>query len=272
MDISQQLTIPGRAAASIRILGARIDDVTMQETCDHVAQMIASGGSCQIATVNPEFIMRARRDVEFAQVLEHTALNVPDGVGVLWAARRQGHPLRERVGGADLMQRLCAIGSQYGWRVFFLGAQDGVAERAAANLAFMYQGLIVCGTRAGTPRPEDDEATVAVIQRANPNLLFVAYGAPGQDKWLRRNLPRLAQSSPPEKGLVGIGVGGSFDYVSGVQKRAPVQMQRMGLEWLYRLLRQPSRSGRQLALIQFVCAVMLQSRYDGRDAGTAGGR
>jgi N-acetylglucosaminyldiphosphoundecaprenol N-acetyl-beta-D-mannosaminyltransferase len=272
VETPQQLAIPGLATPSIRVLGVRIDDITMQETCDRVAQMIESGGAYQVATVNPEFIMRARRDVEFARVLEHTTLNVPDGVGVLWAARRQGHPLRERVGGADLMQRLCAQGSQYGWRVFFLGAREGVAERAAADLAFMYQGLIVAGARAGSPSPQDDAESVAAIQRANPSLLFVAYGAPGQDIWLSRNLPQLTELVAPASGLVGIGVGGSFDYITGEQKRAPLQMQRMGLEWLYRLIRQPCRIWRQLALVLFVFAVMLQSRYDGRHAESARGR
>jgi len=262
-DTTQTLAIPGQTPASIRILGVRVDDVTMQETCDRVSMMIASGGAYQVATVNPEFIMQARRNTEFAGVLENTDLNVPDGVGVLWAARRQGHPLRERVGGADLLPRLCALGSQYAWRVYFLGAAAGVAERAAADMAFKYQGLTVAGTRAGSPLPLDDAESLAAIRRAAPNLLFVAYGAPGQDIWLARNLPRLVALSAPRSGLVGIGVGGSFDYISGVQKRASERVQRMGFEWLYRLIQQPSRFRRQLALAQFVSAVMLQSRHDG---------
>src|SRR5437868_5286886 len=110
-------------ATNLLILGVRVDDVTMVETCDRVAAMIAQGGVHQIATVNPEFIMRAQRDKEFHAALQRTALNVPDGVGVLWAARRLGHPLRERVAGVDLMRQLCAQGSQYKWRAFFLGAR-----------------------------------------------------------------------------------------------------------------------------------------------------
>jgi N-acetylglucosaminyldiphosphoundecaprenol N-acetyl-beta-D-mannosaminyltransferase len=191
---------------------------------------------------------------------------VPDGVGVLWAARRLGHPLRERVAGVDLMRQLCAQGSQYKWRAFFLGARAGIAERTAASLAFKYQGLVVAGTYAGSPRPEDDEDTAARVRRAHPNLLFVAYGAPAQDKWLSRNLPLLAASgagnqpatNPP--GLVGIGIGGAFDFVTGLRKRAPDWMQHKGLEWLYRLLREPNRWRRQTALVWFAINVMLQSK------------
>ncbi|MCL4505220.1 MAG: WecB/TagA/CpsF family glycosyltransferase [Chloroflexi bacterium] len=252
--------------APLHILGIRVDDVTMSEACDRVTRYIAEGGAHQVATVNPEFIMRARRDVEFAAVLERTDLNVPDGVGVLWAARRLGRPLRERVAGVDLLQQLCAIASQYKWRVFFLGAREGVAERAAANLAFKYQGLVVAGAYAGSSLPKDDRDTLAVIRRARPSLLFVAYGAPAQDKWLARNLLLLQSpdeagaAKPVPPGLVGIGVGGAFDFITGLQKRAPMQLQRLGLEWLYRLLRQPSRWRRQFALVRFALSVMLQSK------------
>lgn len=263
MDHLPTVVAAGQTAPSIRILGVRIDNATMQEACDHISRFISGGGVHQVATVNPEFIMHARKDNEFCSVLEHTSLNVPDGVGVLWAARHQKTPLRERVGGADLMQRLCALGSQYAWRVFFLGAGAGVAERAAADMAFRYQGLVIAGARAGSPNPVDDAESVAQIQRANASLVFVAYGAPGQEMWLSRNLESLRKPDGQNSGVVGIGVGGSFDYITGVQKRAPARIQHLGLEWLYRLVRQPRRFWRQLALVHFALAVMLQSRYDG---------
>jgi len=249
--------------SSIDILGVRIDDVTMSEACDLAAGLIAAGGVHQFATVNPEFIMSARRDLEFAQVLDRTALNVPDGVGVIWAARRQAHHLRERVAGVDLVEQLCARGSASHWRVFFLGARPGVAELAAACLAHKYPGLIVAGTYAGSPALENEQMIVDRIQRAEPNLLFVAFGAPAQDKWLARNLPMLwpvTAADTPNLGLIGLGVGGSLDFIAGAQKRAPEWMQRAGIEWLYRLLRDPSRWRRQIALARFAVAVMLQSK------------
>ncbi|MCS6772648.1 MAG: WecB/TagA/CpsF family glycosyltransferase [Thermoflexales bacterium] len=231
-------------------------DVTLCQACDIAEALIQRGGAYQFATVNPEFIMAAQRDPEFMALLQQTALNVPDGVGVLWAARRLGQPLRERVAGVDLVQALCGMASAHRWRTFFLGAQPGVAERAAARMAERFPGLMICGTFAGTPREEDAPAIVKRIANCKPQLLFVAYGAPAQDKWLARHLREVLVG---EQGLVGVGVGGAFDFIAGVQQRAPLWMQRAGLEWLHRLVRQPWRWRRQLALIRFVFAVLLES-------------
>ncbi len=242
---------------AIDILGVRVHDVDFDEAVAQVAGWLAVAGTRQIATVNPEFIMTARRDAEFATVLAQTDLNVPDGVGVLWAARRMGHPLRERVGGADLMFRLCERAAREGWRVFLLGAREGVAARAADALRARHPGLQICGTLAGSPRTADAGDICARVRTAAPQLLFVAYGAPAQDTWLARNLPDCLPVS--SAALVGMGVGASFDYLTGVQKRAPAVVQRLGLEWLYRLLREPWRLRRQLALPRYAAAVMLES-------------
>ncbi len=246
---------------SVEVLGVRVDGVTYREACEIAAALIQQGGAHQFATVNPEFVMTARRDEEFRAVLAATALNVPDGAGVVWAARRRGLNVRERVAGVDLMLKLCDWAARYRWRVFFLGAQAGVAERVAAALVLTYPGLTVAGAYAGSPRREEEMALVARVRAARPQLLFVAYGAPAQDKWLARNLPLLAPAATDgASGIVGMGVGGAFDFIAGVQKRAPDWMQRANLEWLYRLLRQPWRWRRQMALISFALAAMLESR------------
>jgi N-acetylglucosaminyldiphosphoundecaprenol N-acetyl-beta-D-mannosaminyltransferase len=255
---------------SVDILGVRVDDVTYAEAADRVETLIQRGGAHQVATVNSEFIMAARSDEEFMQVLQRTALNVPDGAGVLWAARRQGAPLRERVAGVDLVIKLCEMASRHGWRVFLLGARPGVAERAAANLALRFPALRVAGTYAGSPARDEENVIVERICAAHPQLVFVAFGAPAQDQWLARNLSMLATTPDPTPnpspagegclGLVGIGVGGAFDFIAGMQKRAPEWMQHANLEWLYRLWREPWRWRRQTALLRFACAVMLKSR------------
>jgi len=242
---------------SVEILGVRVDDVTYSEACGIAEALIRRGGAHQFATINPEFIMAAQGDEEFHNALANTALNVPDGAGVVWAARRRGLRLRERVAGVDLMLELCALASRQRWRVFFLGAQPGVAERAAAQIVLTYPGLIVAGTHAGAPHRAEELPIVERVRAARPHLLFVAYGAPAQDKWLARNLPLLSSGA---HGIVGMGVGGAFDFIAGVQKRAPVWMQQANLEWLYRLARQPWRWRRQTALIRFVVAAMLESR------------
>ncbi|MCS7055168.1 MAG: WecB/TagA/CpsF family glycosyltransferase [Thermoflexales bacterium] len=245
---------------SVHILGVRVDDVTYQEACDIAEALIRRGGAHQFATVNPEFVMAAQEDEEFRAVLASTALNVPDGAGVVWAAGRRGLKLRQRVAGVDLMLELCALAARHRWRVFLLGAQPGVAERVAAALVLAHRGLIIAGTYAGSPRREEEMAIVARVRAARPQLLFVAYGAPAQDKWLARNLPLLIPAEGEGLGgIVGMGVGGAFDFVAGVQKRAPAWVQRANLEWLYRLMRQPWRWRRQTALVRFAVAAMLES-------------
>ena len=241
------------------ILGVPIHDVDFDGACAQVAAWLDQPGVRQIATVNPEFIMTARRDPAFAAALRQADLNVPDGVGVLWAGRRLGHPLRERVGGADLMLRLCERAAGAGWRVFLLGAREGVAARAGEVLAGRYPGLVICGTNAGSPADDAAPDIKARIRAARPHLLFVAYGAPAQDLWLHRHLRDCLTREDAAPGLVGMGVGASFDYLTGVQKRAPVWMRTTGLEWLYRLLRQPWRLRRQMALPRFAALVMLES-------------
>ena len=230
-------------------MGAPVHDVTMAETLSLIDQWITAGGVYQIATVNPEFLMKARRDPDFRATLQRAALCIPDGIGVLWAARRRGKKLRERVAGSDLVPRLAAEAAQHGWRVFYLGAAPGVAEKTAEILTACYPALNVAGCYAGSPAPEEEDGIVARVRAARPDILLVAYGAPKQDLWLDRNLVRTGAT-------VGIGVGGSFDFVAGVSRRAPRWIQRLGLEWFYRLVREPWRWRRQLALPHFVWLVL----------------
>lgn len=225
------------------ILGVRIDDVTFSETLAAVDRFVESGGAHQISTVNVEYLMTARRDAAFADVLRHTSLNVPDSVGVLWAARWLGRPLRERVTGSDGIYRLAGLCAQRGFRLFLLGAAPGVADRVASVLQDRYSGLQVCGTLAGSPSPEHEAEIASAIFRSRADILLVAYPHLLQEKWIARNLARTGAA-------VAFGVGGAFDFCAGVQRRAPLWMQRAGIEWLYRLVRQPWRWRRMLALPQ----------------------
>ncbi len=229
-------------------------DVTYPETLAWVDERIARGGRHQICTVNAEFIIRAQHDPAFNRLLLNSDLNVPDGISMIWAARRGGHPLRERVTGSDLLPQMCARAAHRGWRVFFLGAAEGVADACAARMQADYPGLNVCGTFAGNAQPDGDAEALAHLAVAQPNLLFVAYGAPAQDKWLARNLPAIGVE---RGGLVGIGVGGAFDFVTGRQKRAPLAVRKLGLEWLWRLALQPQRLQRQLSIPEFIVRVLL---------------
>lgn len=231
-------------------MGVPIHDVTMDETVAWIDHWITTGGLYQVATVNPEFLMKARRNPGFQAVLRQAALCIPDGIGILWAAWLRGKRLRERVAGSDLVPRVAAEAASRGWRLFLLGAAPGVAQRTAEILTQRHAGLTIAGCYAGTPAPEQEDAITARIRATSPDIVLVAYGAPKQDLWLSRNLGKTGAA-------VGVGVGGSFDFIAGVSRRAPRWIQRLGLEWLHRLVREPWRWRRQLALPKFVFLVLL---------------
>ncbi len=217
-----------------------------------IGAYIRSGTPHQIATVNPEFVMLARRDREFGEVLEGADLCMPDGIGLLWAARRLGQALPERVTGSDGLPIIAQEAAKQGWRLYLLGAAPGVAGQAAAVLAARFEGLSVAGTFAGSPSDADAPALVARIRAAAPQILFVAFGAPAQDLWIHRYKAELAVP-------VMLGVGGAFDHLAGVRRRAPRWVQRLNLEWLFRLITQPWRWRRQLALPEFAWLVAAAS-------------
>lgn len=238
------------------ILGVRIHAVTMAETLAWIEAAVAARAPRQICTSNPEFLMTARRDREFFEVLNRADLVVPDGVGLLMAARWLGARLPERVAGSDLIYRIAERAAQRGWGIYFLGAGEGVAARTAAKLRAIYPELRVAGTFVGSPKIEDEDAIVARVRAARPDILLVAYGAPQQDKWIARNRERLGVP-------VSIGVGGSFDFVAEEARRAPVWIRRLGLEWLHRVGRQPWRARRILtAVVLFPLAVLRHGRGD----------
>lgn len=240
----------------VTILGVDVDRVDFAQTLDQVERWVnerrvAAGAiPCrQICTVNPEFVMEARRNPAFAAVLRQADLRVPDGVGILWAARRQGRPLRERVTGSDGIYRIAARAAARGWRIFFLGAAPGVAEHTAAVLGRRYPGLKVAGTYAGSPDPAEWPEIARRLAEAQPDVLLVAYGHPRQDLWIAERRGELPAA-------VAIGVGGAFDFVAGVARRAPAWVQRIGLEWLYRLAREPWRWRRMARLPAFAWLVL----------------
>jgi N-acetylglucosaminyldiphosphoundecaprenol N-acetyl-beta-D-mannosaminyltransferase len=233
----------------LSILGVRVDAITFDQALNRIERFIVSGSSHQIVTVNPEFVMAAQSDGEFRRIINSAALALPDGVGILWASRRLGEPLPDRIPGTDLVERLAALSAERGYRLFFLGAMPGVAEAAVQALRQRYPGLVLAGTHGGSPRPEDEQVIVAQVCAARPQVLLVAYGAPAQDHWIARNLDRLGVP-------VCIGVGGAFDYLAGVYPRAPSWLRRLGLEWLHRLITQPWRWRRMLALPRFVWQVL----------------
>ena len=242
------------------LLGVPIDPLTEAEAVDWVARAIIERSPRLVISVNPERIMHAGRDPAFAAVLRGADLALADGAGVVWAARRLGHPLPERVAGVDFVRALAERGAGEGWRFFFLGGGPGVAEEAGRALQDAYPGFILAGTHAGSPHPASDAATIEAVRSSGAQLLLLAYGAGAEEAWLARNLHASGAT-------VGMGVGGAFDFISGRARRAPSWMRKRGLEWLHRLTRQPWRWRRMIALPRFVIRVM----REGKSPSSGGG-
>ncbi len=234
---------------SFSILGVRVHLVSPEDALSVLEYLINDGGSHHVATVNPEFIMKAQRDPVFRDVLNATSLSVPDGIGVVIAARLAGARKVERVTGVDTVERMAALSATRGYRFYLLGSAPGVAERAGAVLRNRYPGLTIAGAFSGSPRPEEEKDIVSRVRAVHPDILFVAYGTPAQEMWISRNLTAL---NVP----VCIGVGGTFDFIAGEVPRAPAWMQRIGAEWVYRLVIQPTRWRRMLDLPRFAVRVV----------------
>jgi N-acetylglucosaminyldiphosphoundecaprenol N-acetyl-beta-D-mannosaminyltransferase len=249
---------------AVTILNIPVHRLNWAEAFAQIDRCMSEPGVHQLATVNPEFVMTAQRDAHFQAILQRADLCLADGVGLLWAARWLGDPLPERLPGSELVYHLAELAARRGWRLYLLGAAPGVAEEAAAIFQRQYPGLQIAGTFAGSPDPVEDMALVARINESEADILYVAYGAPRQDKWIDRNRNKLTTVR------LALGVGGSLDFVVGRAIRAPRWAQRLGLEWLHRLVYEPWRWRRMLALPRFVWAVV--TRDEGRRTNDEGRR
>lgn len=236
------------------ILGLPVDGITYDQWMEAIDSWIKQGSlQHHVCTVNPEFMMIAQKDSIFAGVLKRASICVPDGVGLLWASKRLGEPIPQRVTGSDGVPRIAQEANERGWKLFFLGAGEGVAQKAADVLHEKHPNLQIVGIYGGSPSPDEEDKIVQMVNDSGADILLVAYGAPKQDLWIARNLPRL-------KCKMAMGIGGSFDFIAGIVPRAPIWMQKNGLEWLYRLYLQPSRIGRMTRLPRFVWAVIRRGR------------
>ncbi|HKV45243.1 MAG TPA: WecB/TagA/CpsF family glycosyltransferase [bacterium] len=241
----------------VDVLGVGFDPVDLEDATASVVDLVRLPGPHLVVTANVELVMRARRAPDLQALLRRAALVVSDGVGVVWGARQLGRRLPGRVPGIDLADRLCGEAARRGWRIFLLGGAPGVAMAAAARLRAQHPGILVVGSAPGYFSPGDEAAVLAAIRGAAPTLLLAGLGSPWQEHWLDRHLDALGVP-------VAIGVGGTLDVWAGRVRRAPRTVQRLGLEWCYRLIRQPGRARRQIAIPRFVWAVWQERRRAGR--------
>jgi N-acetylglucosaminyldiphosphoundecaprenol N-acetyl-beta-D-mannosaminyltransferase len=243
-------------AERIEILGSPIDLDDSESLEGRLASWLNDppGGLRHVATVNPEYLIAARRSRRFAHVLRSADLALADGVGISIAARLLRLPAPPRITGNDLVELVAAM-EHANKRIFLLGAAEGVAAAAAGVLRERHPQACITGVFSGDPSPAGWPEIAAALSEARPTVLFVAFGHPRQDFWIATYREQLAGHGI----LVASGIGGVYDYLSGRVPRAPERMRRLGLEWLYRLIRQPWRVRRQAVLPVFGMLVMVEA-------------
>ncbi len=221
------------------ILGVRFDNLTQQEAAQRGRQLLEEDKFHYVVTPNPEFLLAAEKDPEFRRVLNAADLVLPDGIGVVYSAKLLGTPLKERVPGIEFAEAMLSTLNDMGGRLYLLGAKPGVAEEAGRRICARYPALVLCGTHDGYFK--DEQAILPEIAAAKPDLLFVCLGAPKQEKW-------MARWGRHTGAKLAIGLGGCLDVFAGNVQRAPERWQKMGLEWAYRLKKEPKRIGRMAKL------------------------
>jgi len=235
-----------------RLWGVSIDNVSLNYALARARGILSAGkGTKLVCTVNALGMEEAVRDGEYHGILKRSAMVLSDGVGLLWGLRFLGMPIQERVTGIDFAEQLCRMAAAEGWPVYFLGSRGKTAQTCAAVMGARYPGLVVAGARDGF-FDIDDPSVADAVANSGARVLFVAMGIPRQEKWVARHAARLGN-------VLAVGVGGAFDVLSGNLKRAPRFMQKIGLEWLFRMCQEPSRWKKNLGLIVFVFRVLATS-------------
>ncbi len=248
--------------SSIRLHGLRIDAVTEQQCIEHIVSQANAGCGGWVVTPNLDILRRCAADVTLARLVEHADLVVADGMPLIWASRLQRTMLPQRVAGSTLIRTLSRAAAHHGLRPFLLGGDPGTAQAAASALQQEYPLLRIAGTHCPPIGYERNEREMAIMKRklrdCQPDIVFVALGFPKQERLIQQ----LRETLP---GAWWLGVGISFSFLAGRVQRAPVLMQRMGLEWLHRLAQEPRRLGRRYLIngLPFACRLLSTSAWQG---------
>lgn len=265
---------------SFEILGTKIDTLTNKEAVSRFSELLEMKSPSLVCTPNPEFLITALGDKKFADILNiNSRLNIPDGIGLLWAGKFLSlrtpknalakpivfiqwltsiliipifpnffrSPIPEKISGSDFVWDIARIAAQRKVKLFLLGGAATVPERAALKLQTDIPDLRIAGVHSGTPN--ETEEIISAVNNSKAEILLVCFGAPKQEKWLADNLARTSCK-------IGVGLGGTFDFIAGERTRAPKLMQKLGLEWLYRLLTEPKRIKRQFAIPKFLWLIL----------------
>ncbi len=243
----------------IDIVGTGVDNVDMQQAVERAQSLIEAGGAHYCVTPNSEILYDAIHSAPLAEIIRNADMVLPDGSGVVLASKLLGTPLKCKVAGVEFADALARKLAQSGRTLFLLGAKPGVAERAAEKLCQLAPGLRIAGTMDGYFK--DDQEAVRRVREASPDVLYVCLGSPRQEQFIAANLESLGA-----KFMVGL--GGSLDVFAGEAKRAPKIFIKLGLEWFYRLLKQPSRLGRMMRLPKFLWAALRYRSQRKKEAQT----
>ena len=237
----------------IKILGVEIDNVTSDEAVLQTKELIEnSNKSCTlIVAPNTEFIMRAQKDEEFFKILKSAKLATPDSVGIMLGGKMQKKKFKARIPGQMYFRSVLKQGEKEGWTFYLLGGKDEIPKLAVENVKKIYPNVNIVGYHEGYFEKDSEKEVIEEINQLQPNVLFVAMGAPKQEKWIyeHRNILKVD---------VAAGQGGTFDYEAGNIKRAPKLIQKLGIEWIWRLILQPSRIKRMMVLPQYVIKLLLK--------------
>ncbi|HHZ02808.1 MAG TPA: WecB/TagA/CpsF family glycosyltransferase [Tissierellia bacterium] len=245
----------------LSIMDVRIDNCSMDEVLKIAEEKITKDEQYIIYTPNTEIVMMCQKDEEFLNIINKSHINVPDGVGLIYASKIKKYPLKEKVAGYDLSVNLLKLANEKGLRLYALGGKPGVAEAAMKNVKKQYPGIKIAGTHHGYFKGahlgmgghEEEVAVIEDINKQRPHILFVGFGAKKQEEWIEYNRDLL-------KANIIIGNGGTLDGLAGIVKRAPDIFIKLGLEWLYRLMREPKRINRQIVLPIFMIKVVLGNK------------
>lgn len=228
------------------VLGIQVNTESYDELLPKVFERIETNQKSLIVAINPEKIISAKQNPDLKKLLNEAEFQIPDGIGVILASKIQKGNITSRVTGVDMMLRLCEEAAKRGKPIFLYGGKPGIADEAAAKLQQLYPDIQIAGTQDGYEK--DNEKVIERINEAKPDLLFVAMGSPKQENWINANRDQLHPT-------IYQGVGGSFDVLAGNVKRAPEAFQKVGMEWFYRLLKEPHRIKRQIKLPLFLLEV-----------------
>lgn len=245
----------------ISIMGVRIDNKSMNDVLDTVSDKLSKGEKYIIYTPNTEIVMMCQDDKEFLELMNKSHINIPDGIGLVYASKIKKHPLKGKVAGFELSMKLLEMAHKNGLKLYAVGGKPGVAETAMKNVYEKYPGIKITGSHHGYFKGahlgqgghEEEQKVVDEINMNQPDILFVGFGAKKQEQWIEYNKDKI-------NAKIIIGNGGTIDVLAGNVKRAPDIYVNLGLEWLYRLIKEPNRISRQVVLPIFMLKVILGNK------------